>query len=66
MVMGQYFRRLSLRSNIARANSGDVRIWSSYVVKIAEEDFIKISQGLHPDLVSVRDGEDDSLPPMTI
>jgi hypothetical protein len=65
MILAQYFSRLNLRSNITRAGA-NVNVWTSYVLKIADEDFIRVSEQLHPDLISVRGGEDDSPPPMTI
>jgi hypothetical protein len=66
MVFGEYFRRLDLRSNIIRGSSGDVNMWTSYVVKVSDDDFVRVSQELHPDLTTVRDTADDAPPPFRI
>jgi hypothetical protein len=62
MVLGEYFKRLNLKSNIIRGSSGNINVWTSYVVKVSEEEFIRVSQELHRDLITVRETEDDNLP----
>ena len=66
MVLGEYFRRLDLKSNIIRGSSGDVNTWTSYVLKVSNEDFVRVSQELHPELTTVRDTADDNPPPIRI
>ena len=66
VVFGELFRRLNVKSNIIRGNSGNVNMWTSYVLKIAEADFVRAAQDLHPDVITVRDTADDNPPPMKI
>jgi hypothetical protein len=45
---------------------GNAIVWTSSVLPLSEEQFIKAAQEINHDLVSVRDPEGDKPPPLTI
>lgn len=66
IVAEQYFRRLKLRSTLVPIEIGQAKFWMSSVLPITEATFVKVSEDIHPELISVRDTADDNPPPTKI
>jgi len=66
IISQQYFQRLKLRSTLIPMEVESAKVWMSSVLQISEADFIKVSENIHPDIISVRDISDDNPPPIKI
>lgn len=65
-VFEPYLRRLNLPTRFIPGGTGNVNIWTSYVIGISEDEFISVSKDIHPELISVRDSPDENMPPLSI
>jgi hypothetical protein len=64
-IFGHYFRLMKLDGIILPAGR-DKNMFFSSILPISNEDFIKYSHTIHDDLITIRDSDDDELPPMTL
>jgi hypothetical protein len=64
-IFAHYFRFLKV-NGIVLPGSLSKNVWFSSILPIKEDDFIKWSENVHPELISVRDSEDDNPPPVKI
>jgi hypothetical protein len=65
-LFAQLLARFKLRGQLVQCKYGNAIVWTSSVLPLSEEQFIKAAQEINPDLVSVRDPDDDKPPPSTI
>jgi uncharacterized protein (DUF2147 family) len=64
-IFAHYFTSLKVKGIVLRGSLSR-NIWFSSILPIKEDDFIKYSENVHPELMSVRDSEDDNPPPVKI
>jgi hypothetical protein len=65
MIFARYFQHLKLTATfIHAAPQPDGRFWASSVLPISEHDFIETTEKVHPDLIVVRDPDDNNPPPL--
>ncbi len=62
IIFRHYFSALNLKGNFIQG-AKDENMWYSSVHDIKDDDFIRLSSAIHPDIISVRDGDDDLPPP---
>lgn len=60
IVFFHYFKCLGVKGLILP--SGQPNMWFSSILPISEADFIKYSENIHPELITVRDPQDDNPP----
>jgi hypothetical protein len=65
LVFQHYFKSLKLNGIILPAAMKE-NIWFSSVLPISEEDFIKFSESIHKDFITVRDSNDNGPPPFKL
>ena len=65
VIFQHYFHTLKLKGIFVSAEK-DVNMWFSSVLPIKDEEFIKASEQIHKDIISVRDTDDDEPPPTKI
>lgn len=65
LVFQHYFKSLKLKGIILPAGMKQ-NMWFSSVLPISEHDFIKFSETIHADLITVRDSNDDNPPPFKL
>lgn len=65
LLFSAFLSQLKLKGQLFPAKTG-ARAWTSTVLPISEEQFIEIATAIRPDVISVRDGDGDGLPPLTI
>lgn len=65
LVFQHYFKSLKLKGIFLPAGMKQ-NIWFSSVLPISEDDFIKFSESIHKDLITVRDSNDDNPPPFKL
>ena len=65
VVFEHYFRTLKLAGMWIPAG-GKERLWFSMILPLSEADFIRASQDIHKDVISVRDSNDDEPPPVIL
>ena len=65
LVFQHYFKSLKLNGIILPAGMKQ-NMWFSSVLPISEDDFIKFSESIHADLITVRDSNDDNPPPFKL
>jgi hypothetical protein len=61
IVFFHYFKCLGVKGLILP--SGQTNMWFSSILPISEADFIKYSGNIHPELITVRDSQDENPPP---
>lgn len=64
IVLSHYFKNLGINGLIFPAGQ-NVNMWFS-ILHISEEEFIKYAENIHPDLIMVRDSQDNNPPPAKI
>jgi len=62
IVFQHYFQSLKQNGMIMPAKMG-ANLWFSSVLPISEKDFIRVSESIHEDLITVRDSQDNDPPP---
>jgi Domain of unknown function (DUF6602) len=65
IIFQHYFAALKVSGIVVPAGTTQ-NMWFSSVLPISEEDFVRESQNIHPELITVRDSQDDSPPPVKI
>jgi hypothetical protein len=65
-LFAQLLARFKLRGQLVQCKYGNAIVWTSSVLPLSDDQFIKAAQEINHDLVSVRDPEDDKPPPLTI
>jgi uncharacterized protein DUF6602 len=65
LIFEHYFRSLRQRGLFLQAGSG-YNLWFSSVLPVSEAAFIEASQQIHPELIVVRDSDDDNPPAVTL
>jgi Domain of unknown function (DUF6602) len=65
LIFQHYFSALRQQEFFISAGR-DGNLWFSYVLPISEEDFIRLSEDIHPDLISVKDLGNGDPPPLSL
>lgn len=65
IIFRHYFNYLKLSGIFVPAGI-QTNMWFSSVLPISEENFIKASESIHEDIISMRDSDNDILPPLKI
>jgi hypothetical protein len=65
IIFQHYFAELKLNGMVL-PGSMHQNIWFSSVLPLTEERFIRCSDNIHPELIAVRDSDDDDPPPVRL